>query len=108
MKKKFVAINYISCKEHYKSRFENLFATRKGAIDTMPGFQHMEVLRANDGSDYLIISHWADEASFQAWTKSEAFIEGHKRGFEDLRIAKERGEDPPMKSNFKTYEVISN
>lgn len=105
--KKFVAINYISCKDHYKVRFEDLFATRKGAIDKMPGFEYMEVLKPADGSEYLIVSHWDSEDAFKDWTKSEAFLEGHKRGFDDIRQAKERGEEAPMKSSFKTYEVIS-
>ncbi|MFZ1705362.1 MAG: antibiotic biosynthesis monooxygenase [Saprospiraceae bacterium] len=105
--KKFVAVNYITCKDHYKGRFEELFASRKGAIDLMPGFEFMEVLRPSDDSAYLIVSHWESEEAFQQWTKSEAFLEGHKRGFEDLRAAKENGEEPPMTSSFKTYEVIS-
>lgn len=105
--KNFVAINYISCKDHYKPRFEELFASRKGAIDMMPGFQFMEVLKPKDGSEYLIVSHWENEDAFQQWTKSEAFLEGHKRGFEDLRTAKERGEEAPMASSFKIYDVIS-
>lgn len=105
--KKFVAINYITCNESYKPRFEELFASRQGAIDKMPGFDFMQVLRPNDGGDYLIVSHWDSEESFRAWTQSEAFLVGHRRGFEDLRIAKEKGEEPPMKSSFKTYEVIA-
>ena len=103
----FVAINYISCKDHYKNRFEELFKSRAGAIDKMPGFIRMFVLKPSDNSEYLIVSHWEDENNFKEWTKSEAFIEGHKRGFEDIKLAKERGEEAPMKSNFKTYEVIS-
>lgn len=104
----FVAINYITCKEHYKERFEELFATRKKAIDLMPGFKNMEVLKPN-GQDnvYLIVSHWESEAAFSTWTRSEAFLEGHKRGFEDLKKAKENGEEAPMTSSFKTYNVIS-
>lgn len=105
--KNFVAINYINCKDYYKPRFEELFASRKGAIDTMPGFIEMEVLKPNDGSEYLIVSHWESKDSFESWTKSEAFIEGHKRGFEDIRKAKENGEEPPMTSSFKIYDVIS-
>ena len=35
---KFVAINFISCKSHYRERFEELFANRAHAIDKMPGF----------------------------------------------------------------------
>lgn len=68
----------------------------------------MEVLKpAEKDGDYLIMSHWDSEDAFKTWTKSEAFIEGHKRGFEDLRKAKERGDEAPMSSSFKTYEVIA-
>lgn len=104
----FVAINYISCKAHYQSRFEELFGSRAKAIDTMPGFRSMQVLRPSDGqSDYLIVSQWDSEDAFKGWTTSPAFIEGHKRGFEDLAKAKAAGEEPPMKSSFKTYQVIA-
>jgi len=107
--KKFVAINYISCKDHYKSRFEELFGSRAHAIDRMPGFLNMEVLKPTSGeSDYLIVSHWDSKESFKEWTSSPEFIEGHKRGFEDIRIAKEKGEESPMTSDFKTYEIIAN
>ena len=106
--KNFVAINYISCKDHYTQRFEELFATRAGAIDKMPGFNFMEVLKPKEnGDDYLIVSHWDSEESFKKWTGSPEFIEGHKRGFEDLKKAKENGEEPPMSSSFKTYKVIA-
>jgi len=106
--KNFVAINYISCKDHYKERFEELFGSRAGAIDRMPGFKFMEVLKPMDGaSSYLIVSHWDSQDAFKDWTKSPEFLEGHKRGFEDLKLAKEKGEEPPMTSDFKTYEVIA-
>ena len=106
--KNFVAINYISCKDHYRTRFEELFASRAGAIDKMPGFNFMEVLKPQGNDDcYLIVSHWDSQESFKKWTGSPEFIEGHKRGFEDLKKAKEKGEEPPMSSSFKTYEVIA-
>ncbi len=104
----FVAINYISCNADYRNRFEELFGTRAGAIDKMPGFRNMEVLKPNDAKgEYLIVSHWDNEEQFQAWTKSPAFIEGHKRGFADLAKAKEEGRQPPMSSSFRTYKVIA-
>lgn len=105
--KKFVAINYISCKDHYKPRFEELFGSRAHAIDKMPGFEYMEVLKPMDGGNYLIVSHWDSEEAFKDWTKSPEFLEGHKRGFEDIKLARERGEEAPMTSDFKTYEVIA-
>lgn len=105
---RFVAINYITCKDEYKERFEELFATRAKAIDRMPGFIGMHVLRPKKQSDeYLIVSHWESETAFRDWTNSPEFIEGHKRGFADVREAKERGEEAPMSSSFKIYEVIA-
>jgi heme-degrading monooxygenase HmoA len=104
----FVAINYIVCKPEYRERFEELFCTRARAIDQMPGFLGMYVLRPQrEGDPYLVVSHWESEAHFRAWLKSPAFLEGHRRAFEDMRQAKERGEEPPMQSNFCTYEVIA-
>jgi heme oxygenase (mycobilin-producing) len=104
----FVAINFISCKEHYRERFEELFGTRARAIDRMPGFVDMQVLKPRtQPGDYLIVSRWKSEEAFKDWTRSPEFLEGHRRGFEDLQKAKERGEEPPMKSDFKTYEVIA-
>lgn len=105
---RFVAINYITCTNEYSARFEELFASRARAIDTMPGFISMKVLRATaPGEPYLVVSEWTDEASFEAWVGSPEFVSGHTRGFEDLRAAKARGEAPPMTSRLITYAVIS-
>lgn len=107
-KKKFVAINYISCSPEYRERFEYLFGSRAGAIDKMPGFVDMMVLKpAKEGDNYLIVSHWENEEAFKSWTSSPEFIEGHKRGFEDIRKAKEEGKPAPMTSDFKTYTILA-
>jgi heme-degrading monooxygenase HmoA len=109
MEQHFVAINYITCEPDYRARFEELFGTRAKAIDAMPGFKFMNVLRPKTEEDpFLIVSFWDSEADFKAWTSSPAFLEGHKRGFEDLRIAREEGRPAPMASSFKTYDVIAN
>jgi heme-degrading monooxygenase HmoA len=106
--KNFVAVNYIDCKPDYRERFEELFATRAKQIDTMSGFVDMQVLRpSKDGEAYLIVSYWENEDSFKAWTKSETFLEGHKRGFADMAKAKAERREAPMKSDFKTYEIIA-
>lgn len=109
MSKKFVAVNYINCTPEYRERFENLFGSRAHAIDKMEGFIEMHVLRPNQNDDnYLIVSYWETEQSFKDWTKSEAFIEGHKRGFADIAQARAEGRPAPMSSDFKTYEIIAN
>jgi heme-degrading monooxygenase HmoA len=104
----FVAINRITCKPTYVPRFEELFKSRARAIDRLDGFLGMQVLKPNrEDEPYLIVSRWSDEHAFKAWVDSPEFLEGHKRGFEDIRAAKERGEEPPMTSSFVTYDVIA-
>tara|TARA_R110000868_G_scaffold306734_3_gene568119 strand:- start:47128 stop:47466 length:339 start_codon:yes stop_codon:yes gene_type:complete len=104
----FTAINFISCSSDYESRFEELFTSRVGEIDRHPGFRNMNVLKPQtQGDDYLIISNWDSEQKFKEWTQSEAFIKGHKRGFEDIRTAREEGKEPPMTSSFKTYTILT-
>jgi len=104
----FVAINRIYCHDDYRERFEQLFATRAHAIDRMPGFLGMQVLRPHrDGEPYLVVSIWESEEAFRAWTGSPEFLEGHRRGFEDLRRARDQGKDAPMRSEFVTYDIIA-
>jgi len=108
MQKNFVAINYIQCNAEYSQRFEELFGSRAHAIDAMPGFIDMRVLKPHaEGEPYLVVSYWESEQAFSAWTKSPAFLEGHKRAFADLAKAKEQGLPAPMTSSFKTYQVIA-
>ena len=74
----------------------------------MLGFLSMVVLEPKaEGEPFLVVSYWKDEESFQAWTGSDEFREGHKRAFEDLRLAKRRGEKPMMHSSFSTYTVLA-
>lgn len=104
----FVAVNTIRCEPHYVERFECLFCTRARAIDQMGGFLAMQVLKpSKEGEPYLVVTYWESEAQFDAWVGSPEFHEGHKRAFADLKQAKERGEEPPMKSDFATYAILT-
>jgi heme oxygenase (mycobilin-producing) len=104
----FIAINYIQCREEYQERFEMLLKTRAMAIDTMPGFLSVEMLRpCNINDEYLIISRWESEEFFRKWTTSPQFLEGHRRGFEDLTKAKIEGRESPIKSTFTTYTLLA-
>jgi heme oxygenase (mycobilin-producing) len=104
----FVTINYITCQNEYHERFEFLLSTRAGAIDRMEGFQKMEVMKPlTDGDHYLIITYWNSEDDFLRWKNSPEFMEGHKRGFGDISHAKSEGKEPPMVSNFRTYQLFA-
>ena len=109
MNASFVAVNYIACQPEYVDRFEELFTTRAKAIDRLPGFIDMQVLKPMDGEgEYLVVSRWEGKEHFDAWVGSPEFLEGHKRGFEDLAEAKRAGEQAPMTSTFRTYSVLTN
>lgn len=104
----FVAINTIHCQPHYVERFECLFCSRVRAIDGMPGFLGMQVLKPGSPEEpYLVVSFWESEQKFEAWVGSEEFHAGHARAFADLRAAKEAGQEPPMTSTFRTYSVLT-
>lgn len=108
MEKEFVAINFITCQPDYVQRFEELFTSRAHAIDRLPGFRRMQVLKPQEPEGkYLVISWWDSEEHFKAWTRSPEFLEGHKRGFEDMARARAEGRTPPMHSEFRCYEVLT-
>jgi len=74
----FVAINVLAVPEAMRETLEERFAARAGEVDKMPGFQRFELLRPVEGTDqYLVLTHWDDKASFEAWVNSESFGKGH-------------------------------
>ena len=104
----FVAVNHISCQDAFRERFEMLFKSRAHAIDRAPGYRRMFVLKPErDGADYLVVSFWDSKAAFDHWRTSPEFAEGHRRGFADVKAAKERGEAPPMTSRMELYEILT-
>lgn len=104
----FVAINYITCEPSYMERFEELFTSRAKAIDKMDGFIKMYVLKPEkEGEAYQVVSFWETGEAFNNWNGSEAFHKGHARGFSDIKQAHEAGHRAPMKSEMKTYTVLT-
>jgi heme-degrading monooxygenase HmoA len=74
----FVAVNYITCKPEYVDRFEELFKSRARAIDTLPGFVDMQVLKpTEENGEYLVVSRCEGKEQFEALVGSPEFLEGH-------------------------------
>lgn len=74
----FVAINVLSVPPAMRDTLEERFARRAGEVDKMEGFEAFELLRPIEGQDaYLVYTRWDSEASFKAWTASDAFSKGH-------------------------------
>ena len=72
-----VKINAISVPTQAGEELERRFAARAGAVEKSPGFLGFQLLRPTAGeSRYFVVTHWADEESFQAWREGPA-IEAH-------------------------------
>jgi heme-degrading monooxygenase HmoA len=74
-----VVMNRIPVAEGRESEFEQTFAARDRAVDQMPGFVDLQVLRPSEGRTYVVMTRWRSREAFDAWTKSEAFISAHRK-----------------------------
>lgn len=73
-----VKINAITVPADSGDELARRFAARAGAVDGQPGFEGFELLRPTDDRQvWLVVTRWADEESFQAWTTSRSFAQGH-------------------------------
>lgn len=75
-----VKINAITVPADSGDELGRRFAARAGAVDGQPGFEGFELLRpTDDRTTWLVITRWADEASFEAWTAGQDFAKAHAR-----------------------------
>jgi heme-degrading monooxygenase HmoA len=73
-----IKINAITVPENSGDELARRFAARAGAVDGSPGFEGFELLRPTDGrTQWLVVTRWQDETSFEAWVNSPAFAHGH-------------------------------
>jgi heme-degrading monooxygenase HmoA len=73
-------MNRIYVNLEYAEQFEERFRTRAGLVDEMPGFISNQVLRpVNEGDPYIVLTFWQSRTHFEAWVKSDAFVQGHAR-----------------------------
>jgi heme-degrading monooxygenase HmoA len=93
-----VVMNRITVAEGRESEFEQTFAARDRAVDQMPGFVDLQVLRPSEGRTYVVMTRWRSRAAFDAWTKSEAFISAHRK--QSPGLAAER-------PTLEIYEVLA-
>ncbi len=93
--------NRIFVSPEYATQFEERFRTRAGLVDGMPGFIYNQVLRPlNEGDPYIVLTLWESRAQFEAWTKSDAFMQGHARS---STLPKEAFSGP---NKLEVHEVI--
>ena len=91
----FVAINRLRVPAEYASRLEEGFGRASG-MDGVAGFISFELLRAQDGGEYLVLTRWQDRSSFEAWREGDAFQRAHAT----------TNPQSPVKSELARYDVV--
>ena len=78
-----IKINAITVPQESGDELAQRFAARAGAVDDADGFEGFELLKPTDHREqWLVITRWRDEESFQAWLGSESFAHGHRSAAE--------------------------
>ena len=68
-----VKINAIAVPPQAGPELERRFAERAGAVEGTPGFLGFQLLRPTAGEErYFVVTHWEDDASFEAWRDGDA------------------------------------
>jgi heme-degrading monooxygenase HmoA len=91
----FVAINRLRVPAEYASRLEEGFSRASG-MEGVAGLLSFELLRAQDGGEYLVVTRWEDQGSFEAWREGDAFQRAHAT----------TNQQSPVKSELARYDVL--
>jgi len=97
----YIAMNNFRVLPDQATAFEQAWRNRESYLADVAGFREFHLLRGplEDGQR-LYASHtvWNDEASFRAWTESDAFRKAHAQGKVGSMLA-----GPPR---FVGWEVV--
>ena len=77
----YIAMNRFKVAPGSEAAFEHLWASRDSHLREVPGFVEFHLLRGPAKDDHVLYSShtiWADQGSFEGWTRSEAFRAAHR------------------------------
>ena len=77
----FIAMNRFRVKKGSEEAFEHVWMSRDTHLHKVPGFVEFHLLKGPEHDDYTLYSShtvWQSKATFEAWTKSEAFRAAHQ------------------------------
>lgn len=78
-----IKINAITVPAGSGDELAHRFAARAGAVDGAEGFEGFELLKPTDDRDqWLVLTRWRDQESFDAWVNSASFADGHRSAVE--------------------------
>jgi heme-degrading monooxygenase HmoA len=93
----FIVMNRFKVIKGSEAAFESVWLSRDTYLDKVPGFVEFHLLKGPEVEDHtLYASHtvWKNRATFEAWTKSEAFRAAPKISRSTLVTRSSRGSRP--------------
>lgn len=75
----YVVMNRFTIHAGKNAEFEGRWRDRQSHLDSVPGFIKFRLLKL-DETHYSSYAEWESEATFVAWTQSEAFHKAHAKG----------------------------
>jgi heme-degrading monooxygenase HmoA len=76
----YIAMNRFKVSPDRTLDFEAMWLSREVHLHKVPGFVEFHMLRGPAAEDHVLYSShtvWLDKASFEGWTRSEAFRASH-------------------------------
>jgi heme-degrading monooxygenase HmoA len=101
----FIAMNRFRVKRGSEEAFEQVWLSRDTQLTKVPGFVEFHLLKGPEHEDYTLYSShtvWQSKATFEAWTKSEAFRLAHR----DAGQNKPLYLDHPQLEGFEVRQTV--
>jgi heme-degrading monooxygenase HmoA len=95
----FVAMNNFKVVPGKQEEFERVWKTRETYLQDVPGIIRFSLLKGDQEGEYVSHSTWASREAFVDWTKSDAFVAGHRQGNSLMGVL----QGPPA---VKLYEPV--
>lgn len=74
----YLVMNVVEAKEGRVEDFERAFRERERLVQQAEGFVGFELLRRDRDREYVVLTRWENEETFQAWVGSELFKRSHR------------------------------
>ena len=101
----YLTMNRFKVVKEQAGAFEKMWKSRDSHLTEVPGFKSFHLVKGPEREDHILYaSHtvWADEESFVAWTKSEAFRAAHS----GARSSSGMYLGPPELEVFETVQAL--
>ena len=102
----FIAMNRFRVRKGSEQDFEQVWLNRDSQLNRVPGFVEFHLLKGPEHEDHTLYSShtvWQSKATFEAWTKSDAFRQAHSRAGDNKPLYLEH----PQFEGFEVRQTIT-